>query len=394
MKQSRPMLGTTRSTCPRRQQCFSCSNTRQAPPTAARSANVVAQIMDECRDPAARKKWADQAYMTALLRSIPGSHAGLRSSLRRWLRFARGPLDLLGKEMPPPVKGLVAWAEVFNSGKSYGNCLAHMRTVCQLFGISDENLDHPAVKRARMGALKKPGPEPRPPMWIKLPLLQQIVKRGKDSGSPMQWVLAMLYATTYAFQLRLPSEALPIAKQTASERCPPFSLCTRFCSSPFVVPRHIGQKAIMYKEDGDICLKLESRKNLKKGPVIRRACWQAFLFLLLAMLQRCALPPGARRAKTLARCTSSGRSWRHGQMDANHLWQLMATWRSSGSDKHLRNLGFQMQGSIALTISAEDTLKTWRRMAAPSTTSWPQANGGASRVLLHTWIGVRSNAML
>ena len=243
--------------------------------------------MDECRDPAARRKWTDHAYKTALLRSIPGSHAGLRSSLKRWLRFARGPLDLLGKEMPPTVKGLVAWAEVFNSGKSYGNCIAHLKTACQLFGISDENLDHPAVKRARIGARKKPGLEPRPPMWIKLPVLQQIVKRGKDSGSPMQWVLAMLYPTTYAFQLRLPSEALPIAKQTASER---YAQCANaFCSClpPLVRDRHIGQKAIMYKEDGDICLKLESRKNLKKGPVIRRACWQAFPVFLLAVPPLC-----------------------------------------------------------------------------------------------------------
>ena len=222
------MLGITRSTRRRQGQCFFCSSAFQAQPTAARSANVVAQIMDECRDPKARKKWADHAYKTALLRSIPGSHTGLRSSLKRWLRFARGPLDLLGKEMPPTVHGLVAWAEVFNSGKSYGNCLAHLRTVCQLFGISDENLDHPAVRRARMGALKKPGPERRPPMWIKLPVLQRIVKRGKDSGSPMQWVLAMLLATTYAFQLRLPSEALPIAKQTASER-------NALCASAFCI---------------------------------------------------------------------------------------------------------------------------------------------------------------
>ena len=112
------MLGITRSTHRRHGLCLFCSSAFQAQPTAARSANVIAQIMNDCRDPAARKKWADHAYKTALLRSIPGSHTGLRSSLKRWLRFARVPLDLMGKEMPPTVKGLVAWAEVSNSGKA------------------------------------------------------------------------------------------------------------------------------------------------------------------------------------------------------------------------------------------------------------------------------------
>ena len=91
-------------------------------------------------------------------------------------------------------------------------------------------------------------------MFVRQALLARMVEMARGARSQEGWAMTMLYVTTYAFMLRLQSEALPIAvNKVASGR--------------------VGQQAIMTLEGNEVVLRLERRKNWQQGSVIRRSCW-------------------------------------------------------------------------------------------------------------------------
>ena len=94
----------------------------------------------------------------------------------------------------------------------------------------------------------------REPRFVRQHHLEAMVPQAKASKDATALITAMLFLTSYIFMLRLPSEAIPIAKNVTDEY-------------------HIGQKATLSKEDDELVLRLESRKNLQRGAVIRRCCW-------------------------------------------------------------------------------------------------------------------------
>ena len=76
--------------------------------------------------------------------------------------------------------------------------------------------------------------------------------RKKD---PETWLAVRLFAISYIFQLRLPSEALPIALNK-------------------IGGSHVGQQAILKRVGEELHLELECRKTHQKGgSLIRRPCW-------------------------------------------------------------------------------------------------------------------------
>ena len=94
----------------------------------------------------------------------------------------------------------------------------------------------------------------REPRFVRQHHLEAMVPQAKASKDVAALITAMLFRTSYTFTLRLPSEAIPIAKNLTDEF-------------------HIGQKAALSKEEDELVLRLESRKNLQRGAVIRRCCW-------------------------------------------------------------------------------------------------------------------------
>lgn len=110
--------------------------------------------------------------------------------------------------------------------------------------------NHPALARAKRGLRKNETFVARPRLFIRRKMVREIllwVPEGNDS----LYRVAVLFALTYAFLLRLPSEALPIALDSTDSA---------------------GQAELSIEGD-EAVLKLKTRKNRVRGSVLTRKCW-------------------------------------------------------------------------------------------------------------------------
>ena len=79
--------------------------------------------------------------------------------------------------------------------------------------------------------------------------------RDKSNEAHITMAFAMLWLVSYAFLLRVPSEALPMKKMRPLE------------------DGADGEQSIVWREGEEVCLRLRSRKNRRQGSgVMRRAC--------------------------------------------------------------------------------------------------------------------------
>ena len=189
------------------------SDARNMGPSAAlRNLKLTTRTREE------KRRWLTLARSTVLLGSCPKTHKSFMSGQRAWASFARHTLDLRGRELPPPIDGLIAWAELFRCHDTYSNYLGHVRLACQLLGVSDnvfvrhENL----LRRAKASIRKKPSSfTARPKMFIKQVMIQRILNLPYPADPHSETAcserfLRMLFLAAYIFLLRLPSEALPM----------------------------------------------------------------------------------------------------------------------------------------------------------------------------------------
>ena len=129
------------------------------------------------------------------------------------------------KFFPPALEDLLAWSTLFRSRGTFGNYMAHVRTACIVAKASTEVsksvvvasavacnvkrkvFEHPALSRAKMSVQKAGNFRPRPRMWLQRDMVERIVQHCNSSSELRPF--GLLYLLTYAFLLRLPSEALP-----------------------------------------------------------------------------------------------------------------------------------------------------------------------------------------
>ena len=80
-------------------------------------------------------------------------------------------------------------------------------------------------------------------------------RRDKSDSAPEAEAFSMLWLVSYAFLLRVPSEALPIRKMKPTDEGAD------------------DQQSIIWRDKDDICLRLRTRKNRRSGSgVMRRKC--------------------------------------------------------------------------------------------------------------------------
>ena len=201
-------------------------------------------------------EWAEKARVTALLGSCPRSHTSFISGYRCWMGFAGNVLNLKGSEMPPTLEGVLAWSVLFRCPGTFQNYVGYLRLACQLARVSTLALDDKAIGRATMAITKRGNFVQRPKQFVKLCLLQQMLRACGQRNSP--WTIAdgMLFLTAYVFLLRVPSECLPIVK---IDQAP-------------AAGSTLGQSTVWVEAD-KIVLKLLRRKNKPHGSVLWRACW-------------------------------------------------------------------------------------------------------------------------
>ena len=202
-----------------------------------------------------KKQWVAEAKIAALLGSFPRSKASTASGIRSWMRFSDQVLGLKGRELPPTADGLIAWSTLFRSSATFANYVGYVRVACELLGLSTAvfNETESLLRRAKASIDKKRHFVPRKPLFIRRNMVQQLMQVGCDT--PLSEQHAYLFLVCYCFLLRLPSEGIPIARDSIGSRL------------------SIGNSALISVTHDEIILKLRRRKNKEGGSVLRRGCW-------------------------------------------------------------------------------------------------------------------------
>jgi len=202
-----------------------------------------------------RGLWLESARVAAILGSIPRSKASFVSGLRSYTTFARMFGCMRGRELPPTVKVLLAWSELFQSAGTFGNYIGHVRLGCQLLEVSCEALTDPLVGRAKASIAKRRAFTPRKPLFLGQSRVRDILALGRlETSSQLLFHASMLFLTAYVFLLRLPSEALPIVRVGVG-----------------VSPD--GKQASVSCDGDSLVLVLDRRKNRLHGSTLVRKCW-------------------------------------------------------------------------------------------------------------------------
>ena len=205
-------------------------------------------------DAASRHMWMENARIDAILGSCPKTRESFKSGLRNWIKFVEVATRGDANPFPPEFDHIIAWSHTFRCVATYANYLGYVRSACLALGIEGPPRGHPGITRAKAAIVKRMMFTSRPRMFIQgfmiLQLIRAAVKRNRDTEFAMLWLAA------YTFLLRVPSEALPMAK------------------GDVILSEWPGteQSVLCLQDENTLCLKLRSRKNLPRGTVIKRAC--------------------------------------------------------------------------------------------------------------------------
>ena len=92
----------------------------------------------------------------------------------------------------------------------------------------------------------------RPRLFLQKSVVRNLVRTGQ-AGVLETSTFANLWLMTYAFLLRMPSEALPMARGDVSQP--------------------LDEQSVFYLKDSNtVCLKLRCRKNRMRGSTLERTC--------------------------------------------------------------------------------------------------------------------------
>jgi hypothetical protein len=200
------------------------------------------------------KDWMQNARIDAVLGSCPLSRNSFRSGLRNWIKFVQIASRGNASPFPLVLDHIIAWSHTFRCVATYSNYLGYVRSACLALGVEGPPCGHPAITRAKAAVVKRILFTPRPRMFIQGYLIRQLIvdseKRQREQNMAMLWLAA------YTFLLRVPSEALPMAKGDA------------------VTSEWPGneQSVLFLQDENTLCLKLLRRKNMMRGTVIKRTC--------------------------------------------------------------------------------------------------------------------------
>ena len=155
---------------------------------------------------------------------------------------------------------------------TFGNYLSYLRAACHAHGYDAPPVGHPAIKRGMIAIVKRELFNERPKRFIQRrgPLIHVLVVNF-CMCCPCRTMLSniiravdrqltglgigMLWLTSYAWLLRVPSEALPCCVGSPSSR----SL--------------EEQQTLIWREGVEICLRIRRRKNRPRGSgIMKRRC--------------------------------------------------------------------------------------------------------------------------
>ena len=203
---------------------------------------------------AARVAWLESARVAALTDSCSASMPSIQSGLRCWESFAAKVLGKPRGSLPPSLNELMAWSVMFRCSRTFSNYLGYVRLGCLLENWCAAVFNDPALARAKQSITKRNRFSSREKMFLQHDTVSHMLEFCYLEDPGASEVMGMLFLVTYVFLLRLPSEALPIVRGGIGWA-------------------DNGEQAVVYLEDGELCLKLAKRKNKRNGSLLKRACW-------------------------------------------------------------------------------------------------------------------------
>lgn len=170
---------------------------------------AVKLMMHKYSDARDRETWALEARIQAIIGRCPGSLESAKSGLRAWIGFYRDFLGRKDSAFPPLVEDLLAWSRLFRHPGTFSNYVNYVSLACELLGCATAVFAHPSLKGAKVAIAKRRLFTARTPLFISLCTVEKFMATA--SAGQTRRVFVVLCLTAYAFLLRVPSEALPIA---------------------------------------------------------------------------------------------------------------------------------------------------------------------------------------
>lgn len=208
---------------------------------------AVKQLRLQDRTAEERQAWVESARLDAILGVCSRTIPSLKSGIRCYIAF----VDSLGGRrdayFPPKLDDLLAWSTLFRSEGTLANYLSFVRTACILVKAPVDVFCDPALARAKGSVAKAQRFAQRQKFWIQRDKLELVLLWCSQHAGFEKF--AALFLLSYAFLLRLPSEALPAVAGSSDAQ------------------------SSLTREGDQLVLVLKRRKNKPGGSRLCRGCW-------------------------------------------------------------------------------------------------------------------------
>jgi hypothetical protein len=102
-----------------------------------------------------RVLWQRRARVAAVLGSCPKTRSSFRSGIRNWINFIGALHCSHDGAFPARLDDILAWSHVFRCVGTWSNYMGYLRTASVALDLPCPAADHPALKHAKVGVLKR-----------------------------------------------------------------------------------------------------------------------------------------------------------------------------------------------------------------------------------------------
>ena len=102
-----------------------------------------------------RALWQKRARVAAVLGSCPKTRASFRSGIRNWVNFIGSLHGSYDSAFPARLDDILVWSHVFRCVGTWANYVGYLRTASVALDLPCPAADHPALKHAKVGVLKR-----------------------------------------------------------------------------------------------------------------------------------------------------------------------------------------------------------------------------------------------
>ena len=191
----------------------------------------------------------NNVVMETAVASVQNSLPSYRSGFKCYLLF-HSEVDGGPRPLPPTIELLLLWSQFFRNSGSFCNYVSHVKWASEACSADVKVFSDPMLRRAKNCV--KSITVRRSKKWLRLELVERLMKMAVDEGAPNE---AAFYALAYVFLCRVAAELIPLVIQKPGEE---------------VI---LGKHSILLITEDEVTIKLSRRKNDPHGSVIRRRCF-------------------------------------------------------------------------------------------------------------------------